>query len=222
MYQRQNIRDIARAYDSMGAVMNPWGRRDLRDIADSHPRTGNYGYGAPAYNPAMAAYAAMQGGGGGMVAPPGAATGQWGGMSPADYAQYVANGCQVPCCPVAEPQYQRIGLVGLPEVCIPECECGVLIETTVCGQFTPLGLYIPPKIAHCLSITRFRVGCTDLLLGCDPVPAELFSCCEMDDNIIGGPSSAANTQVCITVDNKCKADIEFGGALKVAACLPCG
>ena len=126
------------------------------------------------------------------------------------------------CCPQpAESTVGRLALVGLPAQCIPACACGEVVETTVCGPFTLTNLYIPPKIACCLALTRFRIGCWDLLVNCDPIPAELFACCELDENQFGARPVEANSPICLTFDNKCKADIEFEGALKGVICDVC-
>ena len=124
------------------------------------------------------------------------------------------------CCPVAQPTraYERV--VGLPRVCIDGCECET-IETSVCGPFTMTGLYISPKVAHFLSITRLQVGCNNILVNCDPIPAELFSCCEIDENIITAPTVEANSPICIEVDNESKHELEFKGALKGLLCVSC-
>lgn len=217
MFHRQNqIAAAFAAFDSMNrglAVARPvaaanWGGA-YRDIADSAPRTGNCG---PSFMPQMAQ-----------------AGQQFGPLAgnPAALQALAAAGidttpfCGYNCCPVPEPTTGAPKLVGLPDVCIPGNECGVVIETSVCAPFTVLGLFIPDTIARCLSLTRFRVGCSDLLINCDPIPAELFSCCEIDENMLGGTTVAANSPICLTFDNKCKAEIEFEGAIKGIACMAC-
>ena len=206
-----------------GGMMNPRGGagygQGYSDIADNAPRTG---YAQPGYAP--------QG-----YAPQGYGpqTGRmWGpgqgfqglqymdGTVPVD-AGAMGWPCATECCPVPPPTTGAPKLVGLPDVEIPACSCGVVVETSVCAPFTVLGLFIPDTIARCLSLTRFRVGCSDLLINCDPIPAELFSCCEIDENMLGGTTVAANSPICLTFDNKCKADIEFEGAIKGIACMAC-
>ena len=181
-------------------------RQNYRDIADQFDRMGNMAFANPAFagfagNPAAAA-AMMQ------------AT----GMDPATAAALACGAG--PCCPVPEPTVGRVTLVGFPKVCIPGCDCET-VETSVCGPFTLTNLFIPEKIASCLSITRFRIGCWDLLVNCDPVPAELFSCCELDDNMFGARPVDANSPICLTVENECKADIPFTGAIKGVLCDAC-
>ena len=124
------------------------------------------------------------------------------------------------CCPVAPATraYERI--VGLPRVCIAGCDCET-VETAVCGPFTLTGLYIAPKVAHFLSITRLQVGCHNILVNCDPIPAELFSCCEVDENLITAPTVDANSPICIEVDNERTHEIEFKGAVKGLLCVSC-
>ena len=124
------------------------------------------------------------------------------------------------CCPVPTPTraYERV--VGLPRVCIDGCDCET-IETAVCGPFTLTGLYIAPKVAHFLSITRLQVGCNNILVNCDPIPAELFSCCEVDENVITAPTVEANSPICIEVENESTKEIEFKGALKGLLCTNC-
>ena len=211
MFHRQN--QIAAAYDRSRATGSAPSSTSFggayRDIADNAPRTG---LGAPpGYYPgaAFAQQARWQQatGEGDMTAPP--------GWDPTNCNfQY--------CCPTPPVgQSGSIRLVGLPDDCIEACECGHVIETEVCAPLSVIGLFVPETIARCLSMTRFRVGCSDLLLNCDPVCVELFSCCEIDENLLGGVTVAAGTPICLTFDNKCKADIEFCGTLKVLACVPC-
>ena len=135
--------------------------------------------------------------------------------------EFGINACgAAACCPVppATRSYERP--LGLPRVCIPGCDSET-IDTNVCGQFTLTGLYIAPKAAHFLSIKRFRVGCNDILAGCDPIPAELFSCCEVDDNLITAPTVEANSPICIEVENESDREVRFRGALKGLLCTSC-
>ena len=125
------------------------------------------------------------------------------------------------CCPVKPPNaaYERI--VGLPRICIDGCDCEV-IETAVCGPFTLMGLYIAPKVAHFLSITRLQVGCHNLLVNCDPIPAEIFSCCEiLGETTITAPTVDPNSPICIEVENESQKEIEFKGAMYGLLCLSC-
>ena len=224
MYQRQNFRD-----DRMGAVMNPWGRSQIRDIADAYPRTGNFP-GWPSANPMLAANPLL---GGAMFATGDASLPA--GVDPTTFQSLPVHvqqailscmppqplNCNVGCCPIPQPRFSRPAIIGLPNICIPACECGVVIETQVCGPFTPCTLYVPPKIAHCLALTRFRLGCTDLLYSCDPVPMEFFSCCDQEMCYFGGAPADANAPICLTVDNKCKADVDFEGLLTGVICTAC-
>ena len=125
------------------------------------------------------------------------------------------------CCPVprATAAYERI--VGLPRVCIDDCDCET-IETSVCGPFTLMGLYIAPKVAHWLSITRLQVGCHNLLVNCDPIPAEIFSCCEiLGETTITAPTIDANSPICIELENESTKEVEFKGAMYGLLCLAC-
>ena len=135
--------------------------------------------------------------------------------------EFGLNACgATACCPVAQPTraYERI--VGLPRVCIDGCDSET-IETSVCGPFTMTGLYIAPKVAHFLSITRLQVGCNNILVNCDPIPAELFSCCEVDENLITAPTVEANSPICLEVENESQREIEFKGAVKGLLCVSC-
>ena len=95
-----------------------------------------------------------------------------------------------------------------------------MIETTVCGPFTLTGLFIPLKIATFLSITRLQVGC-NILVNCDPIPAELFSCWEVDENLIAAPTVEANSPICLEVESDSKHVIEFRGAIRGLLCVSC-
>lgn len=194
-------------------------RKTYRDIADRFDRMGNV---LPGLTPGWpnvpyglaAAYAQHPGFAGPMM-PPGT-----GGIGDPAYAAFLAGGCAVPCCPPPAETVGRVTLVGFPRICIGGCDCET-VETSVCGPFTLTNLFIPAKIASCLSITRFRIGCWDLLVNCDPVPAELFSCCELDENMFGARPVDANSPICITVENECEDDIQFAGAVKGVLCEPC-
>ena len=134
---------------------------------------------------------------------------------------FALNACgATACCPVEQPTraYERV--VGLPRICIPGCDCET-VETSVCGPFTLTGIYIAPKVAHFLSITRLQVGCNNLLVNCDPIPAELFSCCEIDENVITAPTVDANSPICLELDNESNKELEFKGALKGLLCVAC-
>ena len=181
-------------------------RKSYRDIADGFDRMGNFPVPGLAYGAGFGGFPAP-----GLAVNPG---------DPAAYAAYLASGCALPCCPTPVETVGRVTLVGFPRVCIPGCECET-VETSVCGPFTLTNLFIPAKIASCLSITRFRIGCWDLLVNCDPVPAELFSCCELDENMFGARPVDANSPICITVENECEEDIKFEGAIKGVLCEPC-
>ena len=178
-------------------------RKTYRDIADGFDRMGMVVPGlTPGYPNFLAA--GLPGGG---------------PMDPA-YAQFLAQGCAVPCCPPPVETVGRVTLVGFPRVCIEACGCET-IETSVCGPFTLTNLFIPSKIACSLAITRFRVGCWDMLVNCDPVPAELFSCCELDENMFGARPVDANSPICITVENDDDDSVRFEGAVKGVLCEPC-
>lgn len=126
------------------------------------------------------------------------------------------------CCPVpkATTAYPRV--VGFPRVCIGPCECET-IDTSVCGPFTLIDMYISPKIAHDLSITAFQVGCSNLMVSCDPIPAEVFACCENfgESALISTQTVEANTPICLTVENEGSKEKEFKGALYGLLCLAC-
>ena len=186
-------------------------RQTYRDIADAYQRAkvGNIGAGL------LGNAGAFQG----LV--PNPATLAALGLSAEQIAALTTLSCNVGCCPPPEDNVGQITLVGLPPDCLEPCECGHVIATTVCAPLTFMGLFVPSNIASCLSLTRLRVGCQDILINCDPIPMELFACCEIDDNLFGGRTVAANSEICLTVDNKCKAEIEFGGAVKASVCLPC-
>ena len=127
----------------------------------------------------------------------------------------------LPCCPVPTPTNAYERLVGLPRVCVDACDCET-IETSVCGPFTLMGLYIAPKVAHHLSITRLQVGCHNLLVNCDPIPAEVFACCEiLGETTITAPTVDANSPICLEVENESKSELEFKGALYGLLCLSC-
>ena len=199
--------------------------RNYRDIADAFDRMGNFVPGmSPGFANPLYGAAALQG----LVPAAGPSFGALGfpsvnpmGLDPAAaYAAYLQAGCTLPCCPPPMETVGRVTLVGFPRVCIPGCDCET-IETSVCGPFTLTNLFIPAKIASCLSITRFRIGCWDLLVNCDPVPAELFSCCELDENMFGARPVDANSPICLTVENECKDNIPFEGAIKGVLCEPC-
>ena len=185
-------------------------RQDYRDIAEAsqRARVGNFGMGV-----------------GSALGTPGFAPNtdvlRRAGLSEEQIAIIMSLSCDVGCCPVDEPTKGQITLVGLPEDCIDPCECGHPIATTVCAPLTFMGLFVPSSIASCLTLTRLRVGCTDILINCHPIPMELFACCEIDDNLFGGRTVAANSEVCLEVNNKCKAEIEFSGAVKASVCLSC-
>lgn len=143
------------------------------------------------------------------------------GLSEEQIGIIMSLACNPGCCEPPENSVGQITLAGLPEDCLDPCECGHPIETTICAPATFMGLFVPSSIASCLTLTRLRVGCTDILINCHPIPMELFQCCEIDDNIFGGRTVAANSTVCLEVNNKCKAEIEFSGAVKLSVCLPC-
>ena len=200
-------------------------RQTYRDIADAFDRMGNFNpafFGAPGVvNPVQlqGLLASLQNQSQIPSMPPNGIDPQtWAAMTqcvpPAPLA------CNIGCCPPPAEVISRVTLVGFPKVCIPGCDCET-VETSVCGPFTLTNLFIPAKIASCLSITRFRIGCWDLLVNCDPVPAELFSCCDLDDNMFAARPVDANSPICLTVDNDCKADIPFEGAMKGLLCEPC-
>lgn len=195
--------------------MNQSTRQTYRDISDAHQRakvgnnvavrSGNPFFGlagAPGLVPDANVLASL-------------------GLTAEQIAALTQLSCNTGCCPVPADNVGQITLVGLPNECIDPCECGHVIETTVCAPLTFMGLFVPSKIANCLSLTRLRVGCQDILINCEPIPMELFSCCEIDDNLFGGRTVAANSMICLTVDNKCKAELEFEGAVKASVCLPC-
>lgn len=199
-------------------------RQTYRDIADAFDRMGNFNPGLFMGNPAMGnpvvAAAMMQG----LTrndlpsAPAGIDAATWAQMVQCVPPPPLA--CNIGCCPPPAEVVSRVTLVGFPKICIPGCDCET-VETSVCGPFTLTNLFIPAKIASCLSITRFRIGCWDLLVNCDPVPAELFSCCDLDDNMFAARPVDANSPICLTVENDCKADIPFEGAIKGLLCEPC-
>ena len=184
-------------------------RKNYRDIPGQYDRMGQVTPFAPAG-----------------FAPAGFAPGFAGGMVPAGFSAgnenpFGLNACgATACCPVPQPTraYERV--VGLPRVCIGGCD-SESIDTSVCGPFTMTGLYIAPKVAHFLSITRLQVGCNNILVNCDPIPAELFSCCEVDENIITAPTVDANSPICLEVENESQREIAFRGAIKGLLCVSC-
>lgn len=178
-------------------------RKSYRDIPGQYDRMGQQVAFAPQF---AQGFGFPQGFNGGMVAgDAGAVLGPCGAAA---------------CCPVPTATRSYLRPLGLPRVCIDGCDSET-IETSVCGPFTLTGLYIAPKVAHYLSITRFRVGCNDILAGCDPIPAELFSCCEVDENLITAPTVDANSPICLDVENESRNEIEFKGALMGLLCTSC-
>ena len=129
-----------------------------------------------------------------------------------------AFGCCVPDLPTKS--YPRI--VGLPRICIPGCDCET-VETSVCGPFTMTWLYVAPKAAHFLSITRLQVGCNNLLVNCDPIPAELFSCCDNtgESNAIVAPPVDSNSPICIEFENEAQKEVELKAAIGGLLCSSC-
>ena len=178
-------------------------RRTYRDIPDRMTHTGQLGFGA------------MPGTLQGLGAFPGAMAlaGQPGLLEAA------ACGA-LPCCPIDPPTQAYERVVGLPRICIPGCDCETA-ETTVCGPFTLTGLYVAPKVAHFLSITRIQIGCNNLMVNCDPIPAELFSCCEIDDNVITAPTIEANSPLCFEFENESNKELELKAAVKGLLCSRC-
>ena len=179
----------------------PATRKNYRDIPGQYDRMGQMNAFAP---PGFA--------------PPGCPGFQ--GLVASDVAGGLGPCGATACCPVPTPTraYERV--VGLPRVCIDGCD-SASIDTSVCGPFTMTGLYIAPKVAHFLSITRLQVGCNNILVNCDPIPAELFSCCEVDENIITAPTVDANSPICLEVENESQREIEFKGAIKGLLCVSC-
>ena len=206
MNYNQNYRDIAAAHSRMSQ------RQNYRAVAARHDRVGNYGYG---YGYPSVGQATDQGGAGMMQGPPA------GSMS--EYQAWLEAGCPAPgCCETPKGKVSRPAIVGMPNECIDPCETET-IETSVCADFTLTGLFVPSKIASCLALKRFKLGCWDLLVSCDEVSMEIFSCCEL---LIGNPFFAArtvtaNAPICMDVVNKCKAQIEFEATLVGTICDVC-
>lgn len=187
-------------------VSNAAPRQNYRDIADAFDRMGQFypGYG----------YART----GDVAVPP---AGTMMSLDPAVQQQLAMAGCgTLTCCPPAAETVGRIKFLGLPRICVPGCDHET-VDLSPCGTTTLIGFYIPPKIADCLLITRFRVGCWDLLASCDPISASVFSCCEMDENVFGSKTVSAGVNICIDFENTCKADIPLEGTLKILSCEEC-
>lgn len=156
-------------------------------------------------------------------------TGQMGGMMPGPgglmpydvglQLQGIANANGGACnVPLQNNGYERP--IGLPRICIGACDCETA-ETSVCGPFTLTGIYVAPRVAFSLSITRIQVGCNSVLVNCDPIPAELFSCCDVDENVITAPTVEANSPICIEFENESNKDLTLKAALKGIVCISC-
>lgn len=123
-------------------------------------------------------------------------------------------------CAVPAPSTPRIVYAGFERACIDKCGTET-VKATIQAPYTVTGLFIPPRVACALSIIDFRIGRWPALGSCDPVPADLFSTNDMDEQMFGSMEQAANTEVCLTLENETNRPINFTGALKVVICEPC-
>lgn len=146
-------------------------------------------------------------------------------VSPLDGTAVVAAApagaaCGIACCPVPEGTVGHIVPVGFERVCIPPCG-EVTVRMSIPAPATILALFVPASIAGCLSLKNWNIGRWQAFGNCDPVPAEMFSCCELDENALVGVAVAANTEICLTVINECKRNIDFRAAVKALVCDVC-
>lgn len=142
-------------------------------------------------------------------------------LSPEAWNAYLAAGCNVPCCPVPEPTVARVVFGGFKAKCVKGCSS----ETLVAHVQAPsqlVGIFFDPSIASSLLISDLRIGRWPALANCEPISAAVFACCDMDDNMFSSINVPANTEICMTVKNRRKNEINLEGVtFKAIICESC-
>ena len=128
-------------------------------------------------------------------------------------------------CPTLTPNGGecQIRPVGLDRKCVSPCK-SQKIDTKICSQFMVVLFWVNPRVACSLDITKFKIGCDDLMTNCDAISAEFFACCDHNENMFTSCWTAANSEVCITFESKEEEDGEdvvIDAALLVATCRAC-
>ena len=137
------------------------------------------------------------------------------------YEEYLANGCEVKCCPPPTPKVQRVVYGGFKSKCIKGCDSETLVAT-VNAQAQLIGIFFDPSIASSLLITDIRFGRWPALANCEAISAAVFACCDMENNNFVSAVMAANTEICMTVKNRRKHPVEVEGVtFKALICEPC-